>query len=223
MIRVFVVEDEATIANSLMRSLAEEGFQVTMSRSITEFKSHAVEEADVFVLDIGLPDGSGFDLVEWIRRGSKAPILFMTALNTAENRLKGYELGAHEFIPKPFLFRELLLRLRHVLEEVGKVRSVVRLPGGSLDMDKMCFEGVDGQVSFFSARDFKVLQVLIEAAPKPVSRDHILNLVWGEDKFPTHRTIDNCIVRLRQILGDENGEVIRSIRGVGYQWMTEAI
>ncbi len=220
MVEVILVEDDVTIATSLSRSLAEEGFSVRLCQSVREFKQQSLDKVDVFILDIGLPDGSGLDLVQWIRLTTAAPIVFTTALNTAENRLKGLELGAHEFIPKPFLFRELLLRLRHVLNELPK-RQTIRIPSGVLDLDKMCFEGHAGQVAFFSSRDFRVLQVLLDAAPKPVSRDQMLDLVWGEEKFPTHRTIDNCIVRLRQIVGDEDGQIIRSIRGVGYQWVSE--
>ncbi|MGE3760348.1 MAG: winged helix-turn-helix domain-containing protein, partial [Pseudobdellovibrionaceae bacterium] len=73
---------------------------------------------------------------------------------------------------------------------------------------------------FFQARDFLVLKMLIEASPKAVSRDDILNRFWGEDQFPTHRTVDNSIVRIRQIIGDKEGTWIRSVRGVGYQWAT---
>ena len=220
MAKIFLVEDDQTIATTLQRRLAEENFQVTLSQTIADFKAQAITDADVFILDVGLPDGSGFDLVTWIRQSSKAPIIFTTALNSAENRLKGYELGAHEFIPKPFLFQELLLRLRHVLHE-APVRNVIKLPKGALDLDKMCFEGSDGGVSFVAAKDFRVLQLLIQEYPKPVSRDQMLDLIWGEDKFPSQRTIDNCIVRLRQTIGDEDGDIIRSIRGVGYQWVPD--
>lgn len=220
MAKIFLVEDDQTIATTLQRRLAEENFRVVLSQTITEFKAQAIADADVFVLDVGLPDGSGFDLVNWIRESSRAPIIFTTAMNSAENRLKGYELGAHEFIPKPFLFQELLLRLRHVLHE-APVRNLIKLPKGSLDLDKMCFEGADGGVSFVAAKDFRVLQLLIQQYPKPVSRDQMLDLIWGEDKFPSQRTIDNCIVRLRQTIGDEDGDIIRSIRGVGYQWVPD--
>jgi DNA-binding response OmpR family regulator len=96
--------------------------------------------------------------------------------------------------------------------------SRLELSFGFLDLQKMCVEHRSGQTSFIALRDFRVLEVLIEHSPKPVSRDEILDLIWGEDQFPTQRTVDNCIVRLRQLLQDESGELIRSVRGMGYQW-----
>lgn len=220
--KIHLVEDDPAIASNLIAQLTSEEFEVLHSNNIAHFKKQTHNFVQAFVLDVGLPDGTGFDLVPLIREKSSAPILFMTALNTAENRLKGFELGAHEFIPKPFLFKELLLRLRHVLEETPQRLTNLRLKTGTLDLDKMCFESNSGSSSFIPARDFRVLQLLIQEAPKPVSRDHILDTVWGEDKFPTHRTIDNVIVRLRQTIGDEEGLVIRSIRGIGYQWTPES-
>lgn len=218
---LLILEDDISIGTSLVSQLRQEGFEVHLSPTVAEFKNQSLKGVRAFILDVGLPDGSGFDVVPLIRAQSKAPIVLMTALNSAENRLRGFELGAHEFIPKPFLFKELLLRLRHVLDEAPPQRQSLQLPQGTLDLEKMSFESRSGEISFFAVKDFRVLQMLIRESPKPVSRDQILDHVWGEDKFPSQRTIDNVIVRIRQLIGDESGEIIRSIRGFGYQWILE--
>lgn len=221
MSRIQLLEDDESIASSLKTQLSQLGFETQLSTTLSEFRNQDLRDAHVFILDIGLPDGSGFDVVSDIRKASQAPIIFMTALNSAENRLRGYELGAHEFIPKPFHFKELLLRLRHVLNGAPLPQVAVSLPGGNLDLEKMCFESKTGEISFIAVKDFRVLQMLISESPRPVTRDQLLDHVWGEDKFPSQRTIDNSIVRLRQMIGDEGGAIIRSIRGLGYQWVLD--
>lgn len=217
--RLLLVEDDLSLGASLQERLKAESFDVTWARSLTEARgSLQALKPDLVILDIGLPDGSGLDLAREIKDRSALPIIFMTAWNTAENRLEGYEIGAEEFIPKPFHFRELLLRLNHVLKNHQK-SSQIPLPKGLLDLEKMCFQDDNGQMTFLANRDFQVLQLLIESSPKPVTRDEILDKVWGLESFPSHRTVDNSILRLRQALRDEQGNLIRSVRGLGYQWI----
>jgi DNA-binding response OmpR family regulator len=144
----------------------------------------------------------------------------MTAMNTAENRLEGYEIGAEEFIPKPFHLKELLLRIGHVLRTHAPVAQLM-LEGRTVDLQSGAVILSTGEKEFLQQRDFQLLKLLISHAPAVVSRDEILNEVWGEDKFPSHRTVDNAVVRLRQALGDEGAKLIRSARGVGYQWVKE--
>lgn len=97
--------------------------------------------------------------------------------------------------------------------------KVIDLPSGQLDLERMCFTDESGGITFFAPKDFRVLQMLIEHSPKPVHRDEILDKVWGLDNFPTQRTIDNAIVRIRQTIRDDEGAIVRSVRGVGYQWV----
>jgi len=169
------------------------------------------------ILDIGLPDGSGFELARHIKQNTALPIMFMTALSTAEHRLEGFEIGAEEFIPKPFHLRELLLRVQHVLENHPVVHQV-SCHGRTIDLDSRAIVQPDGHREHPPTRDFDLLQLLITSSPRVISRNQILDMLWGEDKFLNQRTIDNMVVRLRQTLGDGDGSCIRSIRGVGYQW-----
>lgn len=220
MTRLLLLEDDLSLGAALQEGLEAKGYQVEWAKSCSEArKLAAAAPFELAVLDVGLPDGSGFDLAGELRTRSPVPIIFMTALNSAENRLRGYDAGAEEFIPKPFHFRELTLRIDHVLKSHAAAPTQIPLPSGILQLDKMCVEHPGGQTSFIALRDFRVLKLLIEQAPRPVSRDEMLDLIWGEDHFPTTRTVDNCIVRLRQILKDDEGQLIRSVRGMGYQWM----
>lgn len=219
--RLLLVEDDTSLGETLKERLEKESYAVTWAQNF----SGALEQIkgsrfDLVILDVSLPDGSGFDLGKEIRKSSPAPFLFMTALSTAENRLTGYEIGAEEFIPKPFHLKELLLRIKHVLHNHAPPVKIECF-GRTLDLESQSVISASGEKEFLQARDFQLVKFLIQRAPQVLSRDEILNEVWGEDKFPTHRTVDNAIVRLRQAINDTEGEMIRSVRGVGYQWVAD--
>jgi DNA-binding response OmpR family regulator len=214
---LLLVEDDTSLGATLQERLQREGYGVEWAQSLNAAVSVLDGHIfDLIIVDVGLPDGSGFDLARRVRLLRGTPFIFMTAMNTAENRLEGYEIGAEEFIPKPFHLKELLLRVGHVLQTHQPLRQV---PCGDvlIDLDAMTLMK-GGQVLRPASRDFRLLRFLIECAPRVVSRDEILDKVWGEDKFPSTRTIDNAVMRLRQELGDTRGEWIRSVRGIGYQW-----
>lgn len=219
-LKLILVEDDLSLGQGLYERLSKEGFQVEWARSVQSGEPLIHGDFDLAIFDLSLPDGSGFDLAQKAKERNR-PVIIMTALNSAENRLEAYELGSEEFIPKPFHFRELLLRIQHVLKAhlPPTLPTVLDLPKGSLDLERMCFIDQDGAMTFFAPKDFRVLQLLIDKSPKPVHRDEILDQVWGLDSFPTQRTIDNAVVRIRQILQDPDGEIVRSVRGVGYQWI----
>jgi len=216
--KVLLVEDDLGLGETLCERLQKEKYEVDWCKKITEAGERLESKKfHLIILDLGLPDGSGFDLAKSIRKKSSVPIVFMTAMNTAENRLEGYELGAEEFIPKPFHLKELLMRVKHVLDNHSEPEEL-RVNEKLIQFTSQTIRHEDGREETLSKRDFDLLKLLIQSAPKILSRDEILNLIWGEDKFPSHRTVDNTIVRLRQALGDDGGEIIRSVRSVGYQW-----
>lgn len=218
MSRVLLVEDDRSLGKTLAERLQKEGLDVQWVETLALGRRAAGQGSwDLAIVDVMLPDGSGFDLVPDIRRRSPTPIMFMTALNSAESRLTGFELGADEYLPKPFHLKEFLLRVRHVLTTQPH-RQVLQAGGVMIDWDAMTVERPGGDKSFLQVRDYQVLRMLVDAAPRAVARADILDRVWGEDEFPTQRTVDNAIVRLRQALGDEDGSVIRTVRGIGYQW-----
>jgi DNA-binding response OmpR family regulator len=122
-----------------------------------------------------------------------------------------------EYIPKPFHLREFMLRVEHALSSHALPPNL-NFEDVSLDLTSMSLVRKDGSAERLASRDFRLLQLLIERSPQVVSRDEILNSLWGEDKFPSTRTIDNAVVRLRQALGEKAGAYLRSVRGIGYQW-----
>ncbi len=218
MARVLLVEDDPSLGRTLAERLEKEQLDVTWAQTIAAAE-HALdrERWDLAILDVKLPDGSGFGLARRIKRSSLTPVMFMTALNSAENRLEGFEIGADEYLPKPFHLKEFVLRVRHVLA-TQRVPDVLQVHGRTIDLGALTIVTPDGEKAFLQVRDGRVLKLLIAAAPNVVDRSEILDRVWGRDQFPTPRAVDNAIVRLRQALGDDGGRFIRSVRGVGYQW-----
>ena len=215
---VLLVEDDRSLGATLCDRLSREGYQV----SWIETKQGALNKLaeglwDLIILDVGLPDGSGFELARHVKSKLSTPIMFMTAMGTAENRLEGFEIGAEEFLPKPFHLRELLLRVRHVFER-HPVQHRVVCNGRTIELGRRVIIQANGEREYLPARDFELLELLITSAPRPVSRNEIIDRLWGEDKLGNQRTVDNMIVHLRQSLGDSKSEFIRSVRGVGYQW-----
>jgi DNA-binding response OmpR family regulator len=219
MTRILLLEDDLSLGETLCERLEREGYSVTWSKAMGDALSQVKKQGfELFIVDLGLPDGDGFEFVKEIRSVSSSPFIFMTALNTAENRLAGYELGAEEFIPKPFHLKELLLRVRHVLKE-HSLPEVIKYKGIKVSLQEGSVERTGEPKTLLSDRDAQLLRLLVRRAPQVVSREDILNLWVGDSSYPSTRTVDNAIVRLRQALGDEANEIIRSVRGAGYQWL----
>jgi DNA-binding response OmpR family regulator len=215
--RLLLVEDDPTLGVTLKERLANEGYQVQWASTAAAARSAFRErnDWDLVLFDVGLPDGSGFELAaEW---KAKVPVLFVTALSDAEHRLHGFDLGAEEYIPKPFHLRELLLRVKHVLENHARVKPAMAVGGSVIDFAAMSVRLASGEVQQPAPKDFQLLTFLIDRAPRVLTRDEILDGVWGKDHVGNARTVDNAIVRLRGLFQESP---IRSVRGVGYQWQS---
>lgn len=223
---ILLVEDDRSMGPTLKERLELESYTVSLAPSLGAAKqSFMAEKPDIVVLDLGLPDGSGFSFAEeLIQNREYPPFIFLTALAGAPERLRGYELGASEFIPKPFHLKELLIRIAKVaatLREKDSIKDVVHFHGYTINFRGYEITSPSGEVLFLGARDCGLLALLIAEKHRVVSRDEILDKIWGEENFPTNRTIDNAIVRLRAALGEKGSEAIKSIRSVGYRWMGE--
>lgn len=216
--KILLVEDDVSLGETLTERLKKE-YNVLWARSLSEAWGlfTKTQDIDLILLDVGLPDGSGFELAKKIKEHSSVLFLFLTAQADAESRLAGFELGAVEYIPKPFHLKELLLRVKHVLDAHAPAKEI-QLMECSVNFTTLSVTKKSGQIEYPAVTDIKVLQFLIEKSPRVLSRDEIMNEVWGVDKNPSHRTVDNIIVRLRHLLGKDGEQHIRSIRGVGYQW-----
>lgn len=217
---ILLVEDDSMLGRLLSEKLSTE-YEVTWKSNKTEtlrFLS-SPRRMDLIILDVGLPDGNGFEIAEFLKLSDrKTPFIFLTAQSDATSRLNGYELGADEYIPKPFHLKELLIKIKHIFAQHQNVTQL-NLESIVIDFQKMNLQKSDGSIEFPATSDLKVLQMLVENEPRVLSRDEILNHVWGPDKNLNHRTIDNTIVRLKKLIGQANEESIRSVRGVGYQWI----
>jgi two-component system alkaline phosphatase synthesis response regulator PhoP len=231
--RILVVEDEPNVGRTLTERLTAEGYQVKWARSSAEAVSaDAAQRWDLALLDVGLPDGSGFDFAAGMRRRHpQTAIVFVTAYGTPEDRVRGLELGAEDYVVKPFHFKELLLRVQNALRRAallsqGETRFERPLQVGRARIDLQRMEVlVDGEPRMLTHKECAVLTLLLEKQGAVLARDEILDRAWAPDEFPTPRTVDNFIVRLRRMIEPDPGEprVIRSIRGVGYQLDADAV
>jgi len=224
--RLLLLEDERNVAETLIERLRAAGFAVMRAESVASARRAIAEGTfQVAVLDVGLPDGSGFDVARALREHAPATaILFLTAHANPEDRIRGLELGADDYVGKPFHFRELLLRIQNCLKRAqdlalvpGEMRGQVRIGRAQVDFERFVAT-VDGQTQSLTHKECAVLRLLAARAGKAVSRDEILDRAWSADEFPTSRTVDNFIVRLRKLIEIDAADprVIRSIRGVGY-------
>lgn len=232
-VRILVVEDEVNVGRTLTERLSAEKYHVAWARSAAE--ALALESAspfDLALLDVGLPDQSGFELAAALRRRRpQTAIMFLTAFGTPEDRVRGLELGAEDYIVKPFHFKELNLRLQNALRRAKLLASAearfekpLQVGRARIDLKRMEAH-VAGESIALTHKECAVLTLLLEKHGAVLGRDEILDRAWAEDEFPTPRTVDNFILRLRRLIEPDPGEprVIRSVRGVGYQLASEAV
>lgn len=218
--KIIVVEDDQILGKLLTQKL-NENYQVywcaTKAAALHQLKMDI--QQDLIILDVGLPDGNGFEIAEHLKQNKiKIPFIFLTAQADANSRLQGYEIGADEYIPKPFHLKELLIKVKHVFDQ-HQIKNELVLDNCYIDFNELSLKRHNGSIEYPAANDLKVLQFLIQNSQRVVNRDEILNFVWGTDKNINHRTIDNTIVRIKKLLGPENDSYIRSVRSIGYQWI----
>jgi two-component system, OmpR family, alkaline phosphatase synthesis response regulator PhoP len=224
--QLLVIEDERNVGETLAERLGDAGFRVTLAASAARARqAWRAQPPQLALLDVGLPDGNGFELARELRAAvPQAAIIFLTAHGNPEERVRGLELGADDYITKPFHFRELLLRIQNCLKRAqdlvevpGAMRGVVRIGRARVDFERFSAE-VAGTHHALTHKECAVLRLLAGRVGKAVSRDEILDQAWSAEEFPTSRTVDNFIVRLRRLVEPDidDPKIIRSIRGVGY-------
>jgi DNA-binding response OmpR family regulator len=223
--KLILLEDEKNVGSTLVERLEREGFEVTwVSRVQDALHEISKRSFDLALLDVGLPDGSGFEVASFLRKSQpSAAMIFLTALGTAEDRIRGLELGAEDYVVKPFHLKELILRVRNGLKRAkyltGSLEGNESLTIGRAKIHFLRFEAeIDGKTQPLTHKELALLKLLVERRGCVVSRDDILNQAWSEDEFPTPRTVDNFIMRLRRLIefNPEQPEVIKSVRGIGY-------
>ena len=226
MIKICLVEDEESLVELIKFNLDLEGYQVEVYKNGRKAISNVqkIIKSDLVVLDVMLPENSGFDVCKEIRRYSEVPILFLSAKGIAADRIHGLRLGANDYLPKPFDLEELILRIQNLLpSNMSAKEGNETIIIGSKSVNFSSYELSDittGEQHVFSKREIELLKLFIESEGVVVSRDEILDKLWGKENFPTSRTIDNYILTFRKIFEPNPKSPIyfHSIRGVGYKF-----
>lgn len=221
---ICLVEDEQSLVEIIQFNLELDGYDVFAIRDGGLAKEHfeLKIDYDLFILDVMLPRISGLDLCKIIREKSQAPILFLSAKGTTQDRIEGLKIGANDYLPKPFDLEELILKIKILTKKEGEQKDFL-LQVGELEVDFNTFEvrSLENEiVHLFSKREIELLKLFQEKEGKVVSRDEILDRVWGKDSYPTARTIDNYILVFRKVF-EKNArkpQFFHSIRSVGYKF-----
>ena len=220
---ILLVEDETSIRDPLADVLRSEGFDTLVAGTVAEALEQARRDPDLVLLDVMLPDGSGFDVCRELRQGSQVPIIMLTARGEEADRVVGLELGADDYVVKPFSGREVVARIRAVLRrvaapeptddrplEVGDVRldparHEVTLGGGRLEL---------------SRKEYELLRLLMRNAGSVVTRERLIDEVWDPNWFGSTKTLDVHVSGIRRKLGDDPAKprYLHTVRGVGFRF-----
>jgi two-component system response regulator RegX3 len=218
--RVLLVEDDDAIAEPLTSGLGRHGFQV--SRARTGAEALAAAPHDVVLLDLGLPDMDGIDICRRLRATSAVPIIVVTARSEEVDRVLGLELGADDYVVKPFGFRELVARIRAVTRRARPTTSPTEGPQrvGRLELDRRQRQvRLDEAEVTLTAKEFDLLALLAEDPGAVFAREQILEQVWDPHWFGPTKTLDVHVASLRKKLGDPGW--IETVRGIGFRLVTE--
>jgi two-component system alkaline phosphatase synthesis response regulator PhoP len=225
---VLLVEDEENLMKIIRLNLELEGYNVTSAvTGIEALKEFRKFPFDILLLDVMLPEMNGFDVCEAIRKeNASVPILFLTAKGSGEDRIRGLKLGADDYLTKPFNLEELLLRVSILLKRRMPEKQSSEMPDifkfGNNEINFITYEikGVNGEKIQISKREIALLKLLIGRKGEVISREEILDQVWGTEVYPSSRTIDNYILSFRKYFekNQREPEHFHSIRGVGYKF-----
>ena len=227
MYKILIIEDDRSILKAVEANLVGEGYEVeTAMDGITGLERASDPSQDLILLDLMLPKLPGEEICRRLRQnGITTPILFLTAKNEEEHRIAGFELGADDYVAKPFSIRELLGRIQAILRRAaGQKHLLAHYHFADVALDFVKMEARKGdQPVVLTTREFAILRLMVSNKGVVISRDRLLNEVWGYDAYPSTRTVDNQIVKLRQKLEDdpENPRFILTVRGTGYKFVGE--
>lgn len=224
--KILLVEDEEHLLKTIQLNLDLESYLVfTATNGIDALKEFRKQSFDLIILDVMLPEMSGFDVCEEVRKeNTSVPILFLTAKASSEDRINGLKLGADDYLTKPFNLEELLLRVQILLRRSNVVvdKSIDSYRFGNNEVNFITYEiqDVNGEKREITKREIALLKLLIDKKGEVVSREEILDKIWGTDVYPSSRTIDNYILSFRKYFEPNQREPLyfHSIRGVGYKF-----
>lgn len=233
--KVFLVEDDDAIGMGLSYSLEKEGYEVTVAKTMEEVKSKWKKGAyDICVLDVNLPDGSGYDVCRYIKQTEDVSVIFLTAADAEVNVVMGLEMGADDYICKPFRVNELMARIKSVLRRAGKFRSENAIDANNDNIERIkniCINTAEAKVTRknpatqedevieLTALEYRLLLTFINNRGIVLSRNRLLSDMWDiSGDFVNDNTVTVYIKRLRDKIEDDpsNPEIIRTVRGLGY-------
>ena len=223
--KILLIEDEETLNEVVTMNLQLEGYsveQVFTGSSALQYLQK-LDAFDLVILDVMLPDVSGWEICERFKEKSTTPILFISAKGTSSDKIKGLKLGADDYLAKPFDLEELLLRVQVLSNRKGGLgKKNTTLLIGDKEVNLTTFEITHGKtlLATLSKREVDLLELFYDHEGEVLARDFILDAVWGVDKYPTTRTIDNYILQFRKLFEHDPRDPVyfHSIRGVGYKF-----
>lgn len=222
--KICLIEDEENIVELIKLNLEMEGFSFhsILNGRLAKENINEIVQFDLIILDVMLPEVSGFDLCKEIRKISEIPILFLSAKGIASDRIHGLKLGANDYLAKPFDLEELILRIHNLIAVKSEMPDKT-IQIGTVLVNFSTFEAKDAHsntIHVFSKREIELLSLFHANIGRVISRDEILDKLWGKDNFPTSRTIDNYILTFRKIFENnpKKPHFFHSLRGVGYKF-----
>jgi two-component system alkaline phosphatase synthesis response regulator PhoP len=230
--RILVVEDDPHLAAGVVENLRAEGYAVErVDNGRAALEALETDAFALVLLDVMLPELDGFTVCRTLReRGDNTPVLFLTARGDPADRVRGLEAGGDDYLPKPFHLKELLLRVRAILRRwdwyhsAAAETSVLRFGENEVDFRAFRARAWNGLTQELTEKEAMILKVLAEHPGQIVSREDLLERVWGYDVFPSTRTVDNFILRLRRRFERDpaNPRHFLTVWGVGYRFLIEA-
>jgi len=213
---ILIIEDNEIIVKGLKYLLEQHSFSVTTAFNVEEANNIIGKmEIDLIILDITLPDGSGFEVCEYIKQYTDVPVIFLTAKDEEQDIVKGLDMGAEDYIVKPFKSRELISRINNVLRRKNNGNNNITYKSIEIDLDSKTVK-VNNEEIEFTALEYKILVLLFNNIGKTVTREQIMEKIWDvAGNFVNDNTLTVYIKRIRAKLGDD--DIIKTIKGIGYK------
>lgn len=227
--RILVVDDEAHLADGIRENLAAEGYETAVAYDgAAGLSAGTASRFDLAIVDVMMPTMDGLELCASLRReGIQTPVLFLTVKGAPEDRVRGFEAGGDDYLTKPFHLKELLLRVAAILRRsrwYEEAQDELEFGGNRIDFKTYKAKAWDGTEHNLTHKEAMIVQALAEREAEIVTREDILDRVWGYEVFPSTRTIDNFIVRVRKRFerDPEQPAHFHTVRGVGYRFTRQA-
>lgn len=216
-----IVEDDRALSDGIRLALREPELAFTQNTNIRQAKqTFEQEKPDLLILDVNLPDGSGYDFLEWVRERSRIPVLMLTANDMEMDEVKGLSLGADDYMTKPFSIAVLRARIQGLRRRLGEKRdNAYHEDGFSFDFENLKFF-INGREIFLSVNEQRLLRLLVENRGRILTREVLTDRIWGDGEYVDENALSVTVRRLRAKLDDreEHGSCIQTVYGQGYLW-----